>query len=117
MRAQAQNFQRHTDATLSQLRAQWREGATVQDGNENFLWQLFEGSSNYANLDVTGNFQQIHPSLNYLVSAAGVILPLCKADAVADLSVRVEALGNATREAELLRKQAQQHVKLGRVFD
>lgn len=107
LRAQQKNFQIHTEATLSQLRAQWRDGATIQDGNENFLWQLMDGTTNYANVDVTPNFQQMHPSLNYLVGAVGAFLPLCKANAVADLSDRVAAFGSANREAELLRRQTQ----------
>lgn len=108
LRAQQKNFQVHTEATLSQLRAQWRDGATIQDGNENFLWQLMESTTNYANVDVTPNFQQMHPSLNYLVGAVGAFLPLCKANAVADLSDRVAAFGGANREAELLRRQTQE---------
>ncbi len=91
LRAQQKNFQIHAEATLSQLRAQWRDGATIQDGNENFLWQLMEASTNYANVDMTANFQQMHPSLNYLVGAVGTFLPLCKANSVADLSERVAA--------------------------
>ena len=112
MRAQVQSFLKHTEATLSQLRAQWREGRAIQDGNENFLWQLVEGSAVYANVDVTPNFQQMHPSLNFLVGAVGAILPLCRAESVGDLSTRLEALGNATREAESFRKQAQKQAAL-----
>lgn len=112
LRAQHRNFQIHTEATLSQLRAQWRDGATIQDGNENFLWQLMEGSTNYANIDVTPNFQQMQPSLNYLVGAVGGFLPLCKSDSVADLSDRVAAFGTANREAELLRSQTQEQAAM-----
>jgi hypothetical protein len=108
LRAQQKNFQIHAEATLSQLRAQWRDGATIQDGNENFLWQLMEASTNYANVDVTANFQQMQPSLNYLVGAVGTFLPLCKANAVADLSERVAAFAGANREADLLRRQTQE---------
>jgi hypothetical protein len=112
MRGHVQNFQKHTEATLSQLRAQWREGCSIQDGSENFMWQLVEAATVYANVDVTPNFQQMHPSLNYLVGAVGAILPLCRAESVGDLSARVEALGNATRDAELFRKQAQEQAAL-----
>lgn len=79
LRAQLLNFQRHLDGTLSQLRSLWREGVTIQDGNENFLWQLMDGTTNIAAVDVTPNFQQMHPALNYLVGAIGAFLPLCKA--------------------------------------
>jgi hypothetical protein len=112
IRGHVQNFQKYTEATLSQLRAQWREGCAIQDGSENFLWQLVEAATVYANVDVTPNFQQMHPSMNYLVGAVGAILPLCRAESVGDLSARVEALGNATREAELFRKQAQEQAAL-----
>jgi hypothetical protein len=107
LRAHLLNFQRHSDATLSQLRAPWRDGLTIQDGNENFLWQLMDGPTNIANVDVTPNFQQMHPALNYLVGAIGVFLPLCKGKGVTDLLDRVTAFGDANREAKLFRKQAQ----------
>ena len=112
LRAQLENFQRHSDATLSQLRAQWRDGVTIQDGNENFLWQLMEGSTNYANIDVTPNFQQMHPSLNFMMGAVAAFLPLCKTNAVADLADRAAALGSATREAEMFRRQAQEQAEV-----
>lgn len=108
LRAHLLNFQRHLDGTLSQLRSQWRDGLTIQDGNDNFLWQLMDGPTNVSVVDVTPNFQQMHPALNYLVGAIGTFLPLCKANGVADLLQRVEAFGNANREAELLRRQTQE---------
>lgn len=108
LRTHLLNFQRHLDGTLSQLRSPWRDGVAIQDGNENFLWQLMDGPTNIASVDVTPNFQQMHPALNFLVGAIGVFLPLCKANGVADLSERVAAFGNANREAELLRRQTQE---------
>jgi hypothetical protein len=107
LRDQLLKFQRHLDGTLSQLNSQWREGVTIQDGNDNFLWQLMDGPTNIASVDVTPNFQQMHPALNYMVGAIGVFLPLCKAKGVADLSDRVSAFNEANREAKLLRKQIQ----------
>ena len=107
LRDQLLKFQRHLDGTLSQLNSQWREGVTIQDGNDNFLWQLMDGSTNIASVDVTPNFQQMHPALNYMVGAIGVFLPLCKTKGVADLSDRVSAFNEANREAKLLRKQIQ----------
>jgi len=106
-----QNFKTYAESTVSQLRANWREGATVQDGNENFVWQLFEESSNYVSVDMTANVQQMHSSMSFLVGAIGAMLPIQKADAVADLSARVEALGNAVRDAETMRKQVQHSAK------
>ena len=108
LRAHLLNFQRHLDGTLSQLRSPWRDGVTIQDGNDNFLWHLMDGPTNIAAIDVTPNFQQMHPALNYLVGAVGAFLPLCKAKGVADLLERVAAFGIANREAELLRRQAQE---------
>ncbi|WNO04817.1 hypothetical protein [Rhodoferax mekongensis] len=108
LRAHLLNFQRHLDGSLSQLRSPWRDGLTIQDGNDNFLWQLMDGPTNVSAVDVTPNFQQMHPALNYLVGAIGMFLPLCKANGVADLLQRVEAFGNANREAELLRRQTQE---------
>ena len=60
LRAYLLNFQRHLDGTLSQLRSQWRDGITIQDGNENFLWQLMDGPTNIVVVDATPNFQQMH---------------------------------------------------------
>jgi uncharacterized protein YoxC len=111
LRGHVQNFLRHAESTLSQIRSQWREGASIKDGNDSFLWQLFDGTSNYANVDVTGNFQQMHPSLNFLVGAVGSMLALCSASSVGDLSVRAEALGSAVRDAEAFRRQAEKMAK------
>jgi len=108
LRAYLLNFQRHLDGTLSQLRSQWRDGITIQDGNENFLWQLMDGPTNIVVVDAAPNFQQMHPALNFLVDAIGALLPLCKAKGVADLLDRVAAFGSANREVELLRRQTQQ---------
>lgn len=110
IRKHVQNFKKHADATASQLRASWKDGATVRDGNENFLWQLFDGETHLANVDVTPNFEQMNPSLNILVGVTGSLLPLCKAESVGDLSVRAEALAGLAREIEGLRKQAQDYV-------
>lgn len=111
IRKHIQNFKAHVDATASQLRSTWKDGATIRDGNENFLWQLFDGETHFGNADVTPNFEQLHPSLNFLVGATGSLLPLCKAEAVGDLSARAQALGELVREIEGLRKQAKQHVQ------
>lgn len=111
IRKQVQNFRKHAEATVSQLRAQLRESATITDGNENFLWQLFDGGTSYGSLDVTPNFEQMYPSLNNLVGITGALLPFCKATSVGDLSARSEAFGALIRETESLRSKAQQHVK------
>jgi hypothetical protein len=107
LRGQLQNFKRHVDATISQLKPHWRDGLSIQDGNDNFLWRLMDGTTTVTSVDASQNFQQMHPALNYLVGAIGVFLPLCKANRVADLLDRVSALGDANRDAKLLRKQAQ----------
>ena len=107
LRGQLQNFKRHVDATINQLKPHWREGLSIQDGNDNFLWRLMDGTTTVTSVDASQNFLQMHPALNYLVGAIGVFLPLCKANGVADLLDRVSAFGDANREAKLLRKQAQ----------
>lgn len=107
LRGQLQNFKRHVDATISQLKPHWRDGLSIQDGNDNFLWRLMDGTTTVTSVDASQNFLQMHPALNYLVGAIGVFLPLCKANRVADLLDRVSAFGDANREAKLLRKQAQ----------
>lgn len=111
IRKHVQNFKKHADATASQLRSSWKDGATIRDGNENFLWQLFDGESNFASVDVTPNFEQMNPSLNALVGLTGSLLPLCKAESIGDLATRAEALGALGREIEGLSRQAKQHVQ------
>lgn len=111
LRGHVQNFQAHANSTAGQLKSNWRERTAVQDANENFAWNLAEDATNYVQIDVTGNFQQMHPSLNFLVGAVGAILTLCKATAVADLSIRTEALSTAVRDTEALRRQTQSYAK------
>jgi hypothetical protein len=111
IRKHVQNFKKHTDASASQLRSGWKDGATIRDGNENFLWQLFDGDANLSSADVTPNFEQINSSLNFLLGVTGSLLPLCKAESVGDLSTRAEALAGLVREIESFRKQAEQHIQ------
>ncbi len=111
LRKQAQHFKKYAEATASQLRASWKEGATIRDGNENFLWQLLDGETHFGNVDATANLEQLQTSLNFLVGATSSLLPLCKAESVGDLSARAAALGDLVREMEGLRKQAKQHVQ------
>lgn len=111
IRKHVQNFKKHTDASASQLRSGWKDGATIRDGNENFLWQLFDGDTNLSSADVTPNFEQTNLSLNFLLGVTGSLLPLCKAESVGDLSTRAEALAGLVREIESFRKQAEQHLQ------
>lgn len=49
-------------------------------------------------MDPSGTFAQIDAALNQLTTNLGLLLPLCKADGVADLSQRAIALADVTCE-------------------
>lgn len=108
IRAPIQNFQTHAQSTLNTLKQSWREGTAIRDGNGNFAFQMFIGDSNTANFDGSGNFAQQQSSLNGLTTHLALLLPLCKAEAISDLSDRAKALGELVRDAENLRNQASQ---------
>jgi len=109
--SQLRGLSQHTLQISQQLQSNWREGATIREGNDQFFLQLYEAESNYANLDMAANVAQAHTAAKYLVGLLGSMLPICKAEGVGDLLARSKALATATREAEALRKQAQQSAK------
>lgn len=104
---QLQALLQNAEAAGSELRANWRDGATIRDANDAFSLQLFDaGGSNYANVDLTGNFKQLRNAVNLLFAVLGSIVPLCKTEAISDLSARVEAFGDVVRQVDALRVQA-----------
>lgn len=108
IRPALQSFQTHGQSTLSTLRQFWRDGATIRDGNSNFSFQVFLDDSNIGNFDGASNFAQLQSALNQLTTHLALLLPLCKAEAIGDLSERARALGDLVRDAESLRTQASQ---------
>lgn len=104
-----QALSQSAEAAGSQLRANWRDGASIRDGNDAFSLQLFDSAgNNYANIDVTANFKQLRNAVNLLIAVLGSVVPLCKADGITDLSARVEALGEVVRQVDGLRVQSGQ---------
>lgn len=109
LQPQLQALSQNAEAAGSQLRANWRDGATIRDGNDAFSLQLFDSAgNNYANFDLTGNFKQLRNAVNLLIAALGSVIPLCKAEGISDLSARVEALGDVVRQVDALRAQTSQ---------
>ena len=109
LQPQLQALSQNADAAASQLRANWRDGAAIRDGNDAFSLQLIDSAgSNYANVDVTSNFKQLRNAVNLLIAVLGSVVPLCKAEGISDLSVRVEALGEVVRQVDGLRVQSTQ---------
>ena len=110
--AQLNNFKIHAQSSLNFLKQHWRDNLSIRDANNNFSWQLFDATANIANQDSAGNFAQMQSSLNALLTQASQLLPLCKTEGVADLSIRAQAMGDITREIEGLRNEAKKLAKV-----
>lgn len=109
LQPQLQALSQNAEAAGSQLRAYWRDGAAIRDGNDAFSFDLFDSAgNNYANVDLTANFKQLRNAVNPLISVLGSVMPLCKAEGISDLSARVEALGDVVRQVDGLRVQTSQ---------
>lgn len=108
IRPSIQSFQVHAQSTLSTLTQLWREGTTIRDGNNNFLFNLFADNTNTGNFDASGNFNQLHVALTQLTTHLAILLPLCKGNGIADLAERARLLGDLVRDAEILRDRASQ---------
>lgn len=100
-------FKSHIQSSLNQIRSYQREHLTIRDGNSNFSWQFFQDQSNIANVDVSAHFQNANTAINGLLSNVASLLPLCKANAVGDLSERAQALANVVSEVEGYRAEVQ----------
>ncbi|HUW27382.1 MAG TPA: hypothetical protein VMV97_02115 [Sulfuriferula sp.] len=109
--SQLVNFKTHAQLSLNFLRQYWRDNLTIRDANNNFSWQLFDDATNIANQDASSNFAQMQNSVNQLTTYAAQLLPLCKTEGLADLSVRAQAMGDVIREIEGLRNEAKKLVK------
>lgn len=105
------NFKNHAQSSLNFLRQYWRDNISIRDANNNLSWQLFDAGTNIANQDAAGNFAQMQSSLNQLMTYVAQLLPLCKAEGVADLSTRAQAMGDVIREIEGLRNEAKKLAK------
>ena len=106
IRAPLQSFQVHAQSTLTTLTNMWREGVTIRDGDSNFSFNLFVDNENIGNFDSSSNFVQLNSSLNQLTNQLAALLPLCKANGVADLTERARILGEHVRDVEILRGQS-----------
>ncbi|MEQ1549439.1 MAG: hypothetical protein ABL918_12460, partial [Chakrabartia sp.] len=97
--------------TLDSIKPLWREGLTIRDGNSNFSMQIFDGENNTGNFDGSNNFTQLLSSLNQLTTHLALLLPLCRAESITDVSNRAKALGDLIRNVESFRNQAEQLAK------
>lgn len=112
IRASIKLFNDHAQSSLSSLQANWRDGIELRDQNGNFMLQLtVSDGSAVTTADLSGNFRQMVIAVGQLVAQLAQLLPLCRADAVGDLSARATALGDLVREADVLRNQARQSAK------
>lgn len=111
IRPPLQSFHTHAQSALNSLKQHWRDGATIRDGNNNFSFNLFVDNNNIANFDGAPTFTQLHTTLNQLTTHLAILLPLCNANGVADLTERARMLGDLVRDAETLRGQAAQMAK------
>ena len=109
LRASTKTFFDHARSSLSTLQANWREGMTFRDQNGNFMLQLtLPDGGVVTNADLSGNLRQMEVGVSQLVAHLAQLLPLCKAEAVGDLSTRATALGDLIRQMDALRDQARQ---------
>lgn len=103
----AKTFHAHASSLVSTLRMHWREGGSLKALDGNLMLQVIQqDGSVVTSLDMGGNLQPMDTTLGQLAGHLSFLLPLCRADAVGDLSVRAAALGDLTREMEALRDHA-----------
>ena len=102
----AKSFSEQASSISSTLRTHWRDGVALKDMNGNLALQVVQQDGGVvANVDMGGNFQNMDLALGQLATYLASLLPLCRANAVGDLSARAAALGDLTREMESLREQ------------
>jgi hypothetical protein len=99
------HFTAHAKSVADQLRPNMREGVELKDANNKFTVQFFEAGAVFNTWDAGPTFREMSNAIQPLVQQAASLLPLCKADALADLSVRAKALSDMTREAEAARTE------------
>lgn len=100
-----------SQAILSQAQANYRENALIRDGNSNFTLQFFVDENNTANIDVAKYFTQLNNASKLLTTQIGEILPICKANTIADLAMRSQTLAEVIKEIDNLRVEANKQFK------
>ncbi len=104
-------FISNVQAVINQLNSYQREKLTIRDGNNNFSWQFYDGQTSLANTDVSTHFSSANSALLALLSIVSMLLPLCKAKSVGDLSERAQTLASTVSEIEGYRSEAQKLAK------
>lgn len=117
LRPQLQSIANHSTTALGQLRGNWRDNTKIADANEAFALQLFVDGVAYTSIDLTAYFKHVRVAVHSLLQTLGAVIPLCKADAVTDLSVRAESLGEIVRQADALRRQAEKSANIAMSFE
>jgi len=106
------SFITHAQSSTNSIQPHWRDEMQIRDTNNNFSVQLVQpDGAAIANFDLSGNFAQVDSSLNQLTNHLALLLPLCKTNAVGDLSKRAAELGKLVHEIESLRNQARKFSK------
>lgn len=111
IRSSLSTFKSHIQTPLNQIHSYQREQLTIQDGNGNFSWVFFQDQNNIATVDVAAYFLNANNALNGLLTSIALLLPLCKANAVGDLSARAQALAATVSEVEGYRAETQKLAK------
>ena len=112
IRPQVQALTTNAEDAASQIRSNWREGASIRDTNDTFAFQFVDSEGvGYANVELGPQFKQIRLAVNQLMATLGSVVPLCKAGSISDLSKRAEALGQTARQADVFRQQAEQSAR------
>lgn len=106
LRAPVQSFTAHAKSTLETLKNSWRDGAILQDGNNNFLFQLNVDGGTVLNFDGSGNFNEQNNSLNKLLTQVALLRALCHTTGLGDLAERAQKFAELTRDVTVLKKQA-----------
>lgn len=117
LRPLLQAIHTHASAATGQLRGTWRERTQLGDVNDAFSLNLLEDGTAYTSVDISANFRHLYSAANSLIQMIGAVVPLCRADRVADLSVRAEQLNQVARQLEELRLQAERSANLAKSFE
>lgn len=117
LRSQLQEVANHSTTAVGQLRGHSRDNAKVRDANEAFALQMFVDDVAYSSIDLTAYFKHVRAAVHALFQTLGAVIPLCKADAVTDLSVRAEYFGDIVRQVDTLRRQAERSANIAMSFE
>ena len=117
LRPQLQSIASHCTTALNQLRPNWRENTKVADANDAFALQLLADGVAYVAVDLTAYFKHVRAASHALLQTLGAVLPLCKANAITDLSARSESLGDVVRQVDVLRRQAEKSANIAMSFE